>query len=111
MNNEFLKMQKLAGLITEGEFKSRLNENKPTLDHSNSQTTNMIKINDIESLGIYNKNSDTLIIDLPSVSPSENKKILNTLKSYGVNYDSEKQPEYEQTRLTIQNASEYFELM
>jgi hypothetical protein len=26
MNNEFLKMQKLAGLITEGEFKSKLNE-------------------------------------------------------------------------------------
>jgi hypothetical protein len=26
MNNEFLKMQKLAGLITEGEFKANLNE-------------------------------------------------------------------------------------
>jgi hypothetical protein len=26
MNNEFLKMQKLAGLITEGQYKSRLNE-------------------------------------------------------------------------------------
>ena len=26
MNNEFLKMQKLAGLINEGEFKSKLNE-------------------------------------------------------------------------------------
>jgi hypothetical protein len=26
MNNEFLKMQKLAGLITEGEFKAKLNE-------------------------------------------------------------------------------------
>jgi hypothetical protein len=26
MNNEFLKMQKLAGLITEGQYKARLNE-------------------------------------------------------------------------------------
>jgi hypothetical protein len=26
MNNEFLKMQKLAGLITEGEYKEKLNE-------------------------------------------------------------------------------------
>jgi hypothetical protein len=28
MNNEFLKMQKLAGLITEGQYKARLTENK-----------------------------------------------------------------------------------
>ena len=27
MNNEFLKMQKLAGLITEGEYKEKINEN------------------------------------------------------------------------------------
>ena len=27
MNNEFLKMQKLAGLITEGQYKAKLNEN------------------------------------------------------------------------------------
>jgi len=111
MNKEFLQMQKLAGLITESQYKEMLNENKPTLDYSNSQNTNMIEIDGIESLGIYDENSDTLIIDLPSLSPSQNKKILNTLKSYGINYDSEKQPEYEQTRLTIQNASEYFELM
>ena len=26
MNNEFLKMQKIAGLITEGEYKANLNE-------------------------------------------------------------------------------------
>ena len=28
MNNEFLKMQKLAGLITEGQYKAKLNENE-----------------------------------------------------------------------------------
>jgi len=28
MNNEFLKMQKLAGLITEGQYKEKLTENK-----------------------------------------------------------------------------------
>ena len=35
MNNEFLKMQKLAGLITESQYKEKLNEIKPRIDPNN----------------------------------------------------------------------------
>jgi hypothetical protein len=49
MNNEFLKMQKLAGLITESEFKSKLNEN--TMDVMAVLNRNGIDEDYFESMG------------------------------------------------------------
>jgi hypothetical protein len=47
MNNEFLHMQKLAGIITEGEYKAKLNENledleKKVFDFFNSPKSNAL---------------------------------------------------------------------
>ena len=47
MNNEFLHMQKLAGIITEGEYKAKLNENledleKKVFDFFNSSKSNAL---------------------------------------------------------------------
>ena len=37
MNKEFLKMQKLAGLITEGQYKKKLNEGEPEFTYNDPE--------------------------------------------------------------------------
>jgi hypothetical protein len=42
MNKEFLKMQKLAGLITEGQYKAKLNENEDKIMVDSTSLTSYI---------------------------------------------------------------------
>ena len=72
MNNEFLKMQKLAGLITEGQYKARLNEisspsylfingdNQLELDKDEFKKYIMSNLNKIKSLWGGNWEEDNI---------------------------------------------------
>lgn len=53
MNNEFLKMQKLAGLITESEFKSKLNEKMYGWDEGDLTDEELEKVKILMALKPY----------------------------------------------------------
>ena len=53
MNNEFLKMQKLAGLITESEFKSKLNEEMYGWDEGDLTDEELEKVKILMALKPY----------------------------------------------------------
>jgi hypothetical protein len=68
MNNEFLKMQKLAGLITEGQYKAKLNENESSsfkigqeVIYADENPNELKKILDISS---YEDNQDEIDADI-----------------------------------------------
>jgi len=68
MNEEFLRMQKLAGVISEEEYKKKLNENK---------TRNKIKNTVLES--IFDK-----VADLVKGNSDKEKAAIEALKKFGI---------------------------
>jgi hypothetical protein len=76
-----------------------------------STNTNLVKINNIECLGCYDKNIDTLYLDLQYsyLLENKNKRILNLLAKNDIKYSSKEQKEYEQTRVYIKNITKQFD--
>ena len=80
INEQFLKMQKLAGLITESEFKSKLNEDINAEQEIKSYLQNFYTVNDSP----YWKGIDTVVND-----PSVFDEILEIFNEEEFNDDSD----------------------
>jgi hypothetical protein len=99
MNNEFLKMQKLAGLITEGQYKAKLNESdsyelvKQEFDNSpNNASYDQVLdvINSFEGAGDEEEIKSDFISrfsDSPSISKKEYMNFLSQF--YGEEIDNQ----------------------